>query len=106
MAGRFFVGAAVGLGGSFAILQRTTDRRIISLMRVDDEEKSASIYQYKLYKGMYDQSRPQVESATEQSAKEYWNSGVKGLSALLGSIATLLPGSGNAAKEGKDEKKN
>ena len=77
MASRFAVGVAVGLGGSFAILQRTTDRRIISwLMRIDDEQKSASIYKYRLYREMSDFARPIKEGATEQKDEgylEFWS---------------------------------
>ena len=89
MAGRFVLGAAVGLGGSFAILQKTTDRRIISLMRPEEEARGASVYQYRLYREMYDMSRPAAESDVAKSAKAYWNSGVTGFSGLLKSITSL-----------------
>ena len=101
MASRFAVGVAVGLGGSFAILQRTTDRRIISLMRIDDEQKSASIYKYRLYREMSDFARPIKEGATEKKMKGIWNSGVSSVSSIFNSIGNILPGS--VKKQGEDE---
>ena len=90
MASRFALGVVVGLGGSFAILQRTTDRRIISLMRTDDEQKSASIYQYRLYRKISDFARPLKEGETEKKAKAMWNSGVKGISGAFNTLGSLF----------------
>ena len=96
MAGRFVLGLTTGLGGSFCLLQLTTDRRIIAFSRpFYDENKDASIYQYKLYREMWQESRPHKEGEFEKQAKGTWNKGVQGfadgLSTVTGTIAQALP---------------
>ena len=99
MTSRFIVGVGSGLGLSFAILQGTTERRIMSIQPLKDDSSSGSIYQYKLYREMWLVSQPQQESDVEKSIKKYWNAGVRGVADGLNAITSTLAGFLGGKKE-------
>ncbi len=100
MASRFILGVGSGLGLSFAILQGTTERRIMSVTSLKDDT-SSSIYQYKLYREMWLQSQPKQESDLEKSSKRFWNAGVRGVADGLNTITSTISGFFGGGK--KDE---
>lgn len=94
MTSRFLAGVGTGLGLSFSILQGTTDRRIMSIKAGNEDDRSNSIYQYRLYREMYNHSQIPAESDIEKKGKSAWNSIIRGvadgLNGLTSSIASAI----------------
>ena len=100
MTSRFVLGVGCGLGLSFAILQATTERRIMSVLPLKDSSSGgSSICTVQALQRDVAEVTATSKDYLEKSSKHYWNTGVRGFADGLNSITSTI--SGMLAREEK-----
>jgi hypothetical protein len=89
---QFVIGAATGIGLSFSILQKITDRRLISFPKSDDVEKDAYRYEVLLWRRMWESGAPASsrEFQVEKIVKKNWNNAIEEVPKMLSSASMFL----------------